>query len=463
MTKTISFDFGTYVEDNRATLNRRLKDDAPVAETRRARRQKTRKTIAKIATVAREVLDIYTAVKRKDPISVALGALSAYGCVSELFEKPSPQAQEHLKSIGATKVFPMMCSFIFHTLQQMDIPIKRAWSYSDTSDDGNETKEGIEEFDLGGDVKVWFINSGSDDKMEGPEHGPYVLDQAAFTARLSSVLEEKLSRIMAVNTIVKGWEDMYYLGPLRIPTSLYVSHIDEDELMRRVFELQKLGFNRSVLFFGPPGIGKTTLAAKLAERMDGRLLVASSAILDSPRGRTILEELTDLVDPAVILLDDLDKMWRPSEMLESMERLNRKVGVRRRLIIGTVNTLSEIPEPLRRPGRFDEIVEFPPLTLEQRHAILAVYTKEFGSSLTEIQLDRLARASNDMTGAYLKEIAMRTTVVPFDLMCEHIAQMKRICNMVDKVEETKKAEKVQKLTENRRRKGGSKTRLTTPR
>lgn len=462
MTKAISFDFGAYVEGNRSALNRRLRG-APADETRRARRQRTRKTIARIAAVAREVLDIYSAVKRKDPISIALGALSAYGCVSELFEKPSPQAQEHLKSLGAVKVFPMMCSFIFHTLQQMDVPVKRVWSRAETSEEGEETKEGIEEFDLGGDVRVWFIDSGSDDKMEGPEHGPYVLDQAAFTARLSSVLEEKLGRVMAVNTIVKGWEDLYYLGPLRIPTALYVSHIDEDELMRRVFELQKLGFNRSALFFGPPGIGKTTLAAKLAERMDGRLLVASSGVLDSPRGRTVLEELTDLVDPAVLLLDDLDKMWRPGEMLESMERLNRKVGMRRRLIIGTVNTLSEIPEPLRRPGRFDEIVEFPPLTFEQRHDILAVYTREFGSSLTERQLERLAKASSDMTGAYLKEIAMRTKVVPFDLMCEHIAQMKRICNMVGEAEERGKVEKARKARESRRRKGGPKARPATPR
>ncbi len=449
--KDISFDFGAYVEKNHRVLDCRLRTSPEVVETRRAKRQKAKKILVKIASVAREVLDIYTAVKRKDPISVALGAMSAYGCVSELFEKPTPQAKERLQSMGAVKVFPMMCSFIFHTLQQMDVPSRRIWTHSDNSEDGEEVREGIEEFDLGEDNKVWFISSGTDDKMEGPEHGPYVLDNGKFVTGFSSVVERKIGRIMAVNTIVRGWDDLYYLGPLSIPTALYVSHIDESELMRRVFELQHLGFNRSVLFFGPPGIGKTTLAAKLAESMDGRLLVASSGILDSPRGRSILEELADIVDPAVVLLDDLDKMWRPNELLDSMERLNRQVGTRKRLIVGTVNTLADIPEPLRRPGRFDEIVEFPPLSLQQRRDILEVYTKEFGVELTHSQLDKLARASGDMTGAYLKEIAKRAKVVPFGLMCGHIGQMKKICNMVAETEEEEREERTRRLRDKRRR------------
>lgn len=451
--KEISFDFDKYVEQNQTNLKYRLKNDIIISEKRRVRRQKAKKIITKITSIAREVLDIYGAVKRKDPVSVALGAISAYGCVSELFEKPAPQAQEYLRSIGASKIFPMLCSFIFHTLQQMDVPSKRIWTHTSSVEDGEE-REGIEEFDLGEGVKVWFIDSGSDDRMENPANGPFIINQDDFSKRFSIVIEQKLGKIMAINTLVRGWDEWYYLGSLKIPTTSYVSHINEDDLMNRVFALQKLGFNRSVLFFGPPGIGKTTLAAKLSERMDGRLLVASSVVLESGRGRDMLEALSNLIDPAVVLLDDLDKMWRPNEMLDSMERLNRQVGTRKRLIIGTVNTLSDIPEPLRRPGRFDEIVEFPQLTYEQRREILRVYTKEFGSSLTNVQIDKLAKASSDMTGAYLKEIAKRTTVVPFDKMCDHITQMKKICNMIsddDEEEEEKSTKRTRSHRQTRRK------------
>jgi hypothetical protein len=433
MTKEINFDFSTYVTKNATALERRSKEEKPRVETSRMRRRKVMRVVSKVASVAREVLDIYSAVKRKDPISVALGALSTYGCVSEIFEHQPPQAQERLKELGASKVFPMMCSFIFHTLQQMDVPVRRIWNSEENKDDGDNSQEGIEEFNLGDNFKVWFINSGNG--AEGSILGPYVMDVQEFVGRFAAVLEEKLGKVLTINTIVKGWDELYYLGPLAIPTSLYICHIDEDSLMTRIENLQKLGFNRSLLFFGPPGIGKTTLAAKLSERIGGRLLVASCGTLESGRGRSIIEDLVDIIDPSVVLLDDIDKMWRPSEMLESMEKLNRKVSKRKRLLIGTVNSLSEIPEPLRRPGRFDEIVEFYPLTTPQRKNILTNYANEFKVEYTDREWNTLAKQTEGLTGAYLKEIAKRASVVPFIQMCEQIKQIKRICNMVEEEEE----------------------------
>lgn len=436
MTKEISFDFGAYVADNQTSLDSRLKADPkrPRSVSGQARRRKILRIASKVASVAREILDIYSAVKRKDPISVALGAISTYGCVSELFEGAAPQAQERLKEMGASKFFPMMCPFIFHTLQQMDITSRRIWNSGENKDEGENTQEGIEEFDLGKDIKVWFIDSGGD-SMDGPEHGPYMMDQQAFVKRFSEVVEEKLGKILAINTIIKGWDEFYYLGSLQIPTALYVCHIDEDGLMKRISDLQGLGFNRSLLFFGPPGIGKTTLAARLAERIGGRLLVASCSTLENPRGRSIIEDLVDIIDPSVVLMDDLDKMWRPSEMLESMERLNRKVSERKRLLIGTVNSLAEVPEPLRRPGRFDEIVEFHPLTKDQRKAILITYAREFKVDYADREFDKLAVKTDGMTGAYLKEIAKRASVVPFSAMIDQVEQMKRICNMAEEADQ----------------------------
>jgi DNA polymerase III delta prime subunit len=419
MTKAIDFDFGAYVERGKA-------------ETSRARRRKALRIASKVASVAREVLDIYSAVKRKDPISVALGAISTYGCVSELFEGASPQAQEHLREMGAVKVFPMMCPFIFHTLQQMDVAKQSIWNSGEGKGDEPDPNERIEEFDLGHGVKVWFIESGN--AVGVPDQGPYVLDQQEFVGRFSGVIEEKLGRTLTINTIARGWDEFFYLGPLQIPTALYVSSIDEEALMARITDLQKLGFNRSLLFFGPPGIGKTTLSARLAERTGGRLLVAPCGVLETTPGRQIIGDLVDIIDPTVILMDDLDKMWRPSEMLGSMELLNRKVGLRKRLLIGTVNSLAKIPDTLRRPGRFDEIVEFHPLTGRQRKDIIATYAKEFGVVYTGRELERLAAATDGMTGAYLKEIVLRASVVPFGTLLEQVEQMRRICNVEEQEE-----------------------------
>jgi len=424
MTKEISFDFNAYVDQ--ASVDKR--DKLAKTEKRRSRRRKAVKAISKVAAVAREVLDIYSAVKRKDPISMALGLLSTYGCVSDLFEGQRLQAQERLQEMGMTKAFPMMCEFIYYTLQQMDVPKKHIWDSGEVKDE-EDSKEYIEEYDLGKDIKVCFIDTGSG--VDGPEHGPYVLNEQEFVQQFSETISQKMGMKVAVNTITKGWSEFFYLAPLRIPTNLYVSQLDEDALMTRVSDLQKLGFNRSLLFFGPPGTGKTTLAARLAERTEGRLLVASCTILESARGRTIIEDLVDIIDPSVILLDDLDKMYHPNDMLESMEHLNRKANRRKHLLIGTVNSLCRVPEALRRPGRFDEIVEFDQPTKDQRKRIILTYGKEFGVEYSTRQFDTISNQTEGMSGAYLKEIALRASVLPFKDLCNQVKQMKRMCNMAD--------------------------------
>ena len=188
---------------------------------------------------------------------------------------------------------------------------------------------------------------------------------------------------------------------------------------------------RSILFYGPPGVGKTTLAARLAEKMDGRLLVAHTDILDSPRGRVIFEGLIEIVDPTVILLDDLDRMWNPAVMLADLEQFSRKTSTRMRLLIGTVNCLGDIPEPMRRPGRFDEIIEFTMPDTKAREEILRTYAGSFGTLLSDKETEQLAVMCDGMSGAYLKEIALRASILDFGRIKDQVTQMKRLCDIAD--------------------------------
>jgi hypothetical protein len=432
-----SFDFQSFVREaditeSESIIRRRSKRRSKDSNEKR---KKVKSILNKVAAVAEKAFEIYVLLKsRKDPVGLVLGAVSAYDVVSNLFEREKPEPVGWLREIGAVKAFPMLCSFIYHTLRQIDVPSRKCWG-NDADTDSNEAEK-IDEFDLGEDVKVWFvIVDAGHDAAHDPSEGPYVLDADAFVARFSAIVQEHLGNIVSINTFTKGWEEYYYLGSVDIPTELYVSPIDEEELHRRVLELQALENNRTMLFCGPPGAGKTTLAARMVEKMTGRLLVATSHVLDSGRGRNLMEGLIDIIDPSVVLLDDLDKMWRPNDMLDSMEKLNRQKGTRKRLLIGTVNTLGDIPEPMRRPGRFDEIVEFTRPSVDQRDAILAMYLREFSVMLSDEERFELAQASRGMTGAYLKEVSKRAKVLPFAAMLDEVLQMKRICGIEDEDDE----------------------------
>jgi len=389
--------------------------------------RKARTVLAKVTEMAREALDIYNAVQRKDPISLMLGSLSAIGVVAELFEAEEEQAIDRLRDMGAKLVFPMMGKFIYLTFRQMDLPSKELWRETEEGKDDAKDARKIEEFDIG--VPVYFAVTGNDEDHDNVR-GPWVMDETLFVEAFSKLVRGRLGSILAVSVLQKGWDYTPFLTSLDLSSEAYVSPIDEDEFLRRIRRFYDMGMNRSILFFGPPGVGKTTLAARIAEKMDGKLLVLTPRGLDNLRFAALLD-IIQIVDPAVVLFDDMDRLWRPEEMLNEMEQLNRHVRERKRLIIATVNDISDIPEALRRPGRFDEVIEFSSPNARQRRAILKAYAKRFSVKLKGADMTELVRLTAGMTGAYLREVMLRTSIIGFGPMPEQLRQMRRVARMPD--------------------------------
>lgn len=399
-----------------------------VLPTRRSDRiRKIKQAVSKITEMAREALDIYNAVQRKDPISVVLGGLSAVGVVAELFEDAEENAIDRLRAMGAQLVFPMMGRFIFLTLKQMDIPSKSLWRENGADKAESKDSRRIEEFDIG--VSVYFSVCGDDEDYENVR-GPWVMDQDRFIDSFAKLVRNKLGSVLAVSTIQKNWDYIPYLADMDLSSEVYISPIDEEDFLGRIQRFYDMGMNRSILFFGPPGVGKTTLAARLAEKMDGKLLVVTPRGMDNLHFTSLLD-IIDIVDPAVVLFDDMDRLWRPEEMLNEMEQLNRHVKSRKRLIIATVNEIEDIPDALRRPGRFDEIIEFGEPDTTQRRAILSAYAKQFKVKVTRQEMTELVRLTKGMTGAYLREVMLRTSIIGFSPMPEQLRKMRRVADMPD--------------------------------
>lgn len=416
MRKRIDFDFSSYVdEEERKNALRR----------KRIRRQKVNDIIRKVTTIAREGLEIYSSIKSKDPVSVGLGILSGYGAAYDAFSKDRVDANVILRDIGAKGVGYYTGQLVMSILKSADVQSEIFWK----SGEREENSRSILKYDIGSGAEAYFIDDGST-----YIDGPYVKNEFAFYRALSIVIERKIGRYLVLESgrnANDSWERSLRISPIELRDDVYVSHIDEAELLGSVMKFFSKGLNRAMIFHGPPGSGKTTLALRLTKALGGSLLVLNGWSL-ADKGAGSVFDAINIVNPSVMLFDDLDRIEGMEVLLSDLEKMNRECGLTNRLFIATVNNIKKIPKALRRPGRFDQAVYFPPPDLESRSKIIAVHAGQFGVDLNGGDLASLASMTEGMTGAYLREVVRRVFVVGMESIPAHIEEMKAVSGLFDK-------------------------------
>ncbi len=179
---------------------------------------------------------------------------------------------------------------------------------------------------------------------------------------------------------------------------------------------------RGVIFYGPPGTGKTLLARSVANEIhasfsyiNGPEVVGTYSGQTEDNLRKVFSEAS-FEPPALIFIDELDAiapvrgsigtlsdLRAVTQLLSLMDGLKRSEGV---VVIGTTNRLEAIDPALRRAGRFDREVFFPPPTAEGREQILRVHTREMPlDSEASDNLNDLARRAHGFVGADLMELS----------------------------------------------------------
>lgn len=128
------------------------------------------------------------------------------------------------------------------------------------------------------------------------------------------------------------------------------------------------GFGRSLLFYGPPGSGKSCLVKQIALQLGFRTLRINDI---HACGSTTLIELIDLIGAEIIILEDIDsiRVEDLSDVLRKIEKMNSN----KRVILATVNKVINLDNALVRPERFDEAVEVSKL---DKHIIMNIINND---------------------------------------------------------------------------------------
>lgn len=419
------------LKDLFAPVSSEFLDDEEIEYKRRLRLEKLKRGFKKATEVARDGLNIYYEMRDKTPVSIGLGVLSACGTISEHLSKNGEDAELLLKEMGYFCLMDEDLIFLLNLYKKMDLPSRIYWKATKY-----EYVVNIEEFNLEGS-RIYFIVY----KNNGQVVGPYVKNKEQFYIDTSKVIQEHLGQFLLLDIVANTSKERseqlicrpsspssITLEAINPAQSVYVSPLDEEKLISDIKKFFQKGRNRSLLFYGVPGSGKTTMALRLTEALGGKILIINGWALSSKSVSSIYKVIK-LIDPSIILFDDLDRIMDMETLLSDLERMNSDQG-NSRLFIGTVNDLHKVPVALRRPGRFDQAIKFDAHKDKNvRIAILKVHAEKEDVTLSEEDFELLGTLSEGMTGAYLKEVILRVSIVGMKEIEEHIKNMKEVSSI----------------------------------
>merc|ERR1712051_260466 len=183
--------------------------------------------------------------------------------------------------------------------------------------------------------------------------------------------------------------------------------------------------SRGVLFYGPPGCGKTLLAKAIANECQANFISIKGPELLTMWFGESEANVRDVFDkarsaaPCVLFFDELDSIAKSrggsggdaggagdrviNQILTEMDGMGSKKNV---FIIGATNRPDIIDPAILRPGRLDQLIYIPLPDEGSRMAILKSNLRK-SPVAKEVDLPFLAKMTKGFSGADLTEICQR--------------------------------------------------------
>ena len=177
---------------------------------------------------------------------------------------------------------------------------------------------------------------------------------------------------------------------------------------------------KGVLLVGMPGCGKS-LAAKASARlfnapllrMDiGRLL--GKYVGESEHNMRIALKTAESISPCILWIDEIEKAFSGIDQSGGASDITKRLfgqfltwlqeKENTVFVVATANDISSFPPEFLRKGRFDEVffVDFP--NEEERERIFEIHLEKRGKNIKDIDIKKLAKATEGYCGADIEEI-----------------------------------------------------------
>lgn len=380
--------------------------------------------VNKSVALLRSGFEVAVAAKTRNPLFVGMATASVADTIMEFVKEKEVNLDKDIRALGLLPILKSSYQarrFLYNTLVQLDLPRKPITAGKAKGNGKNPSPADnvlTEEFILAG-KPIYTVRDGPHIDML------YAVGREELLNDLSDVLQEGIGGHIKLAAVVEGWVLNLVLIPADIDMTAYQSPIPVDTFVANIREYKKRGLNRTSLLRGPPGTGKTTFAAVVAEALGERLLVIEAVSLNKMMDSGVhMEDVISVVRPGVLLFDDLDRVERINDMFGVVEHLNRRYAGGQIVVMAAVNDPEKIPEPLRRPGRLDEapLFDYPDEAL--REDILRAHLEVLGPRFSNGIVGKVVAETEKFSGADLREVALQLDIHGKEVIWEKIEEMR---------------------------------------
>jgi transitional endoplasmic reticulum ATPase len=240
--------------------------------------------------------------------------------------------------------------------------------------------------------------------------------QYALSVTSPSALRENVVEVPNVS-----WEDVG--GLENVKRELYetvqypIEHADK-------FEKFGMQSSKGVLFYGPPGCGKTLLAKAIANECGANFISIKGPELLTMWFGESEANVRDLFDkaraaaPCILFFDEMDSIAKSrgtgaggseagdrviNQILTEIDGVGSRKSV---FVIGATNRPDILDNAITRPGRLDQLIYIPLPDFKSR---LSIFKANLRKSPVEpsVDLEQLAKATEGFSGADITEICQR--------------------------------------------------------